>query len=321
MSTKILMYRLVIAAVLLISTIIILSCTDEDNGLAPYTGSPLMSGITVEQGTFQPKVTWIGGYVSVFGVNKGRKARLDSTLVMLATSNGDDIMYPVTFGEIPDNAQNSISQFGGNPIDNLLEDEIYTYWVMKNDLWNQVSNQSDKFFEATEELNAGTYQVVGDTLLQASAYSFVTAESQLDVYVNVADVVTFGKLGIISVSQPVDELGPEITWTITQDGVTDTRISAMGLVEGQGYNEIYQIWDLWSWETIDGSNVYGKKNVISQPIRFGDEQPETRNFIEYPSEGLERDKVYYIWIANDLWDGVSRIRVTNYYAYCTFRTW
>jgi hypothetical protein len=60
--------------------------------------------------------------------------------------------------------------------------------------------------------------------------------------------------------------------------------------------------------------------VINAPLVAGQSFPETQIFVDYPAEGLARNRTYYIWIANKLWDGEGRIRVTSYYAYATFNT-
>ena len=78
---------------------------------------------------------------------------------------------------------------------------------------------------------------------------------------------------------------------------------------------------MWSYEQEGEEAIYGKKNVITGPLYLGDEFAETRVFNEFPLAGLERDKDYYIWIGNQDWNGTSRFRVTNYYAYTTFHTW
>ncbi len=298
----------------------IISCNNDDNGLASYSGSPQMSTIQVESGSFKPNITWLGGYASVIGVNIGSKAALDSTLIYLVKINGNNLKFPMRFGNIPDGAVNLLNQYNGKIVDSLSEDNLYTYWVMKEDAWSKVSSIKNSEFLADQSLNAGEIESITNTLTKISAYSFTVKSQFIDVFVNIKDVKYFGRLGEVTVHQPVDARPPVVTWLIKQVGVTDSLISAIGLVAGQQYDEKYIIWDLWSVEEISGSKVYGKKNIIQSPMRLGDLIPGTFSFKEYPLTGLERNKDYYIWIANQNWTG-TRSRVVNYYAYATFRTW
>ncbi|MGE5798116.1 MAG: hypothetical protein ACM34N_15130, partial [Ignavibacteria bacterium] len=147
---------------LIISSLIILSCNEADEGFAPYAGSPEMSGITIQDGSYKPEMTWLGGYVSVVGVNYGSRAALDPSLVFLLYSGGNNISYPVTFGEIPQGAQDLTSQYGGTRVDNLIEDSTYTFWVMKETEWNQISSLTDKILIYDSTLSS-SIQINGDT--------------------------------------------------------------------------------------------------------------------------------------------------------------
>lgn len=305
---------------ILVAAIIISSCNDDDNELTSYAGAPQMSSVKIEAGTFIPSITWVGGFASVVGVNHGLKASLDSTLIWLVKTEGNNLRYPILFGSAPTGAVDFTEQYGGQPVDSLSEDQIYTYWVMKEEMWNQVSGITGVQMQANDQFDEGEFIQESDTLIELSAYSFTAKAQQIDVYVNVADLKFFGKLGEIYVSQPVDATGPTITWKIIQSDVTDTVISAIGIVEGQAYDEKHIFWDLWSLEESGGEKVYGKKNVISAPLKLGDSPDGTITFNQVPETGLERDKDYYIWIANENWEG-NRFRVTKFYAYATFRTW
>ena len=296
------------------------ACSNEDNSLAPYMGLPEMSTVKVEQGTFRPKITWVGGYTSVIGVNVGSRAALDSSLIYLIKINGNNLHFPITYGVIPDGAINLIDVYGGQSLDSLNEDNLYTYWVMKEDAWDKVSNITGKRFLSSNSLSAGEVKSDSDSLVEISSYSFAVNSQFIDVFVNIKDIKFFGKLGKVSVIQPVDSHPPIIKWQITQLGVSDTAISALGVVEGQQFDEKYIVWDLWSDEETDSGKVLGKKNIITSPLYMGSTLPNTASFHEYPVEGLGRDKDYYIWIATKEWNGI-RSRVVNYYAYATFRTW
>jgi|GEM_PF-664200 hypothetical protein len=310
---------LIINCTLIFTVLLFSSCNNEDNGLAPYSGSPLMSTIKVEQGTFKPKITWVGGYVSVIGVNKGSDAKLDSTLIWLVHSNSDQIEYPITFGDVPAQSQNLVSQYGGNAQDKLSEDNSYTYWLVKTDVWGKISSIKNKIMKADNSLSAGEIKVVDDTL-KISSHSFTLANQNLDVFVNIGEVTSFGRFAKINIVPATDNNGPVVSWEIIQNGVTEQKISAIGLVKAQQYVALNSVWEMWSSEQTSDGFVYGKKDVISSPLNLGQNVDGTRTFLELPAEGISRNENYYLWIASSSWDQKNRTRTTNYYSYVTFKT-
>lgn len=309
-------------ASLLISSILLIisatSCSEDEGGLAPYVGPPPMSTITVEEESFNPKITWVGGYTTILGVNRGNSAILDTSLVWLIKADDNSLKYPVQFNQLPGNATDITSDFGGIAIDSLNEDEDYTFWVMQKKAWDQVSNQTGKPFVVDTSL--GTDQVVNeaDTLKFSNSF-YANFSKRLDVYINIEGVSTFGQLGIISINETMGNR-PVIDWEITQEGVEDSLISVIGIAEGNQYDPGKTVWEVYS-ETIEGgATVYGTINVIASPLNVGDSLAQTRAFVPFDMEGLERGKTYYIWIANNLWDGEGRLRFAQGYAYATFNT-
>jgi len=309
--------------ILLLLAVFVIGCDSDDEGLAPYAGSDPdqardMSNILVQQGSYRPNITWVGGYANVIGVNKGPKAALDSTLIWLIHTNGNNIRFPVTFGTLPEGAEDLTAAYGGVKLDSLDEDFTYSYWVMKEDVWNQVSGQNGKHLQIDSAVT--TVTVEADTLLLPISGA-VNRTQAIDVFVNIMDVKTYGKLADLNVIPTNNTNNPIITWTIKESGVTDSSISAIGLVEGQQYQEIYVKWAAWSLETVNGQPVYGRKNLISSPVVIGQSFPETRVFNEYTLGGLERNKDYLVWIANRIWNQSTRSRAASGYAWVTFRTW
>lgn len=298
----------------------VISCNSTEDGLTPYVGSPKMSKITVESGTFKPKITWSGGFVSVVGVNKGASAKLDSTIIWLIKSNNNDIRYPVTYGESPEGTQNLTSQFKGETLDSLSEDFTYTYWVIKGNLWDQIAQYSGKTLTEDSTLAAGSFVVLGDTL-RLSSENFTLASIQIDLFTNITNLQQFGQLGKIQIYQAVDFRGPKISWKIAEAGVPDSLLAAIGIVMAQRYSALNQIWEVWSEENSPNGNIYGKKNIIPGPFYAGATFAGTKVFQEYPQEGLMRNKDYYIWIARSNWDGKTHARTAKGYAYAYFRTW
>lgn len=310
-------YLMVIPFIFLIN-----SCKERDNTLAPYEGSTPMSNIVVEENTYTPKITWVGGYASVVGVNRGNNAALDSSLIWLIYKPGNTIHYPVTYPQLPEGVSDLTHQYGGTTIPKLEEDKTYTYWVMKEDVWNQISFQRNKVIKLDSTLSSG-YQSSADTI-KISRSSYFQVIKNIDRFVNIYEISYFGSpdivLGVFNIIQTDTSNTPIIQWKVTQLGVTDTLISALGIVEGAQYDASKVFWEIYSEEKVSGATVYGKKNVIPSPIYPGAHLNETFTFKEYPATGLARNKGYYIWMAAKQWDQTSRLRITPYYAYITFKT-
>lgn len=304
--------------ILLIVFLFTFSCNEDETPLAPYMGERQLGKVAIEEESFVPKVTWVGGYVSIFGVNQDSVAKLDSTLIMLIYAKNNNIQFPVKFGQVPDGAENLVSQFGGHEVDTLVEDKTYTFWLLKEKAWDMVKTNPHKPIRVDNHVENVT--VTDDTVL-VNPDNYVSAVKSLDVFVNIKNVSTRGRLGPINIVQTNKIKDPTITWEITQEGAGDTRIAAMGLVKAALYDANNIVWEVWSEEPGEDLPVYGSKNVISQPVVLGQTFPETRTFYEYPEEGLERNKTYYLWIANNKWDGEKHSRVADYYAYATFKTY
>lgn len=311
--------KFLITACILFMGFAIVSCNKEDNGLAPYAGSPKLSNVTVQDSSFRPRITWLGGYVSALGINRGNRAALDSTLVWLIQAGGNNIHYPVTFGQLPSGATDLTTQFGGHKLDSLREDEIYTFWILKDNVWNQISTSTNKILVLNDKLNTA-FTIVADTIL-INPFNYIQRVSPIDVFINISNVTTLGKLAQINVTQTNKDNNPIITWQISQQDISDTLISALGVVEGQQYQVLNQRWSVWSEETTDSGSVFGKKGIISQPVKLGQQFPDSRVFIQYPPGGLLRNKDYYVWIANKDWNGEGRLRSTSGYAWATFHTY
>jgi hypothetical protein len=307
-------------SLLILLILLLIACKENEEGLAPYAGTRLMSDLTIEEGSFSPKSTWIGGYVSVFAVNQGSNAALDSSLIWIIHKPANGIQYPVQFNQVPDGATDLTASYGGTKVENLVEDNDYTFWVMKESAWNQISEEQGKkiFFDVNIE---GSSIVSSEDSLFAGPEVHTQIFTPLDVYINLDNIRSVGKLATIFVEQPITSNNPKFSWVIKQENVTDSLIAAVGIVEGQSYNPNKQIWDVYSIDSTGGSPEYGTVNIIESPLISGEEIEGTFAFTTYPIEGLERDKDYYIWIANSDWDGVGRTRVTNFYAYVTFHTW
>ncbi|HEX2866393.1 MAG TPA: hypothetical protein VHO03_05095 [Ignavibacteriales bacterium] len=294
-------------------------CSKSDTGLAPYTDKPELSQLTVEKLSFRPNFEWLGGYVSVLGVNRGSKAALDSTLVWLVYAPGNSLHFPVQFGSLPPGAQDLTSKYGGKKADSLSEDVQYTYWLMKEDAWNQVKTASEKNLTVDSSLSTSSVVVAGDSV-RVTPMSFARVTENLDVFVNITSVESLGGLADITVTQSQKDNYPVIRWKIKKSDVTDSTISVIGLNEGNQYTATGQKWEVWSVDSSSGKKVYGKNDVIPSPLALGKNIPGTQTFVEFPAEGLKRGIDYYLWIANKSWDQQGHTRFTQYYAYAVFHT-
>ncbi len=183
-------------AIILIS---FLGCNKDDNTLAPYTSKTNLSNITLEKGSFKPKITWIGGYASVLGVNHGSSAALDSSLIWLIHVNGNNLHYPVTFNQLPAGVEDITVQYGGTKADSLNEDDTYTFWVLKEEVWNQLSSQKGKYFSIDSTLKSTQLNITADSV-QLSTADYVDLNVANDVYVNIKEFRAIGKLGVISLN-------------------------------------------------------------------------------------------------------------------------
>jgi hypothetical protein len=296
-------------------------CTSKDDLLAPYTaGNAPLSTIAVEDSVFTPRITWIGGYVSAFGVNLGSSAILDSTLVSLMTASGDGVRFPLTFGSVPPGAQDVTAQYGGTPLSRLIEDRVYTFWALKQEAWGQVSGLQHLplVLDSSATVNV---QRRNDTLYLSSKV-FTTFTKRLDVYINIKDVRVYGRLcGTITVSASDTANRPIVTFRVTQSTAPDTLVSAVGICAGSDYHVDARAWEVISADVQPDTTIYWKDDVITSPFLLGQKFPGTAEFIAYPAEGLKRGVQYYLWFANKNWDQTTRTRATPNYGFATFVVW
>jgi hypothetical protein len=298
--------------------IIVVSCTEDNSTLAPYVGPPGMSKITLETGSTTPRINWVGGYVTVLGVNQGSNPALDSTLIWLIYQSGDQIRYPVRYGELPAGAQDITTSYGGEFLSELVEDSTYSFWIMKQEDWNQISSSQNKYLNLDSSIT--TISSEGDTInFPPKNYSQIVAP--LDNYINIKDVTTRGRLADLFVKQPTTNNNPTISWNIKQIGVTDTLISVIGICAAGQFDAGAIVWEVYSISDTAGITYYGKANVIPGPLETGQVFAQTFVFTEYPENGLERDKTYFLYIANKDWNGEDYTRTADYYCYVTFNTY
>jgi hypothetical protein len=295
-------------------------CTDSEGPLLPYAGGGrVLSTLTIEAGTFTPQITWLGGYSTVLGVNRGTRAVLDSTLVWLVNQSGNALRFPSRVGSLPAGAANLTTTFGGVPVARLTEDQEYTFWIMKDEAWAQVQQRPHKVI-VVDSLAATMVTERHDTVFVAAS-QFSSATIRLDLYINIRNLATFGRLGVLGVTQSDTTNRLEVTLQITQSGVTDSLLSAIGITNGNAYDINDIKWELISEDASVTPPVYFKNNVIRLPLRMGTSVAGAHTFTAYPASGLTRGKQYYLWVANKSWDGQARTRSTANYAFAIFDVW
>ncbi len=311
-----------IITIILFSIIAVIGCKEDNGPIAPYEGETNVQSILIEQNSYNPKINWLGGYVSTLAVNKGSNAIVDSTLIWIVNAPNDAVTFPATYGVLKTSEENLTELYGGIIQDSLTEDNIYTFWVAKEEVWNIIDLNKGKIILVDSSLTEAEYSLIDDSLFVA-LNNFSKLTYPLDVFINVdeSSIQNRGRLGTIYIEQTNTSNNINITWEFNDESISDLSIGAMGICEGQQFDINNQVWDLYSIEQVDSTNIYGGKNIITQPISLGDHVNETRVFYDFPETGLERNKNYYLWIATNEWDGESRGRTANGYATITFQTW
>lgn len=314
--------RLKVTIMTLSALILIIGCNDKSDPIAAYSGDSMLQQISIEKNSYNPKITWLGGYVSTLAVNKGNEAKVDSTLIWMVHAANNNVTYPATYGIVKSLEESLTELYGGMVQTNLEEDNLYTFWAAKENLWNILATNTNKTIVIDNLLTEDEINLSVDSIyVSLKSYSQITYS--LDVFLNLdeSSIQNRGRLGTIFVAQTDTSNNLNITWEFVDQSITDLNISAIGICEGQQFDINMQVWDMYSLEQVGGENIYGSINLISQPLSLGDLIEGTSVFNEFPSEGLERNKNYYLWIATKDWDGESRGRTANGYATINFSTW
>jgi len=295
-------------------------CQTSEEPLAVYAGGGnSLTTMIVEGGVLSPRVTWVGGYVSAFGVNRGRIARLDSTLIWLVHQGGDNLHFPQTYGQLPAGAEDLTSRYGGHSLGKLAEDEVYTFWIIRDDAWAVIAAQPGKVL-AIDSTSTAVTRLSGDTLY-VSARSLALSVTPVDLYISIKNVSSFGKLALINVTATDTSNAPVITFKIIQAGVPDSLLADIGISAGGGYDVTKVVWEVLAVDTSGGQTRYWTKDVIGSPVVVGRDIPGTQTFAAFPAAGLARNQTYYVWIANKNWDQKNRSRTASNYAYATFEVY
>jgi hypothetical protein len=300
-----------------------MSCKKEEEApLAPYVpGTVTLTKINVEDSVYVPRISWGGGYVSALGVNRGTAARLDTSLVWLIHQAGNALHYQQVFGKLPAGAEDLTTTFGGHPLTAMQEDQVYMFWVAREDVWGTIAANPGKLLMSDSTMSALS-RVSGDTLF-LSTRSFSLEKRPIDLYIGIKNLRSVGKLGVIEVIQTNTSNTPIIRWSIIQTNPVppDTMLANIGIAGGDHYEVSTVAWEILAVDTSSGQRVYWTTDVIVPPLVAGQTVPGTDVFTALAPTGLQRNAGYYIWIANKNWDQRSRGRTASNYAYATFETY
>ncbi|MHB8579238.1 MAG: hypothetical protein ACYDA4_05180, partial [Ignavibacteriaceae bacterium] len=242
------------------------------------------------------------------------------SLVWLVYDSNDNIHYPVSFGTLPPGAKDITSKYGSKTVDSLSEDVTYTFWIMKEKVWDPISNITGKIFSVDSTKNSALYTISQDSISISSA-NFFEITVPINLYINISDVNSFGQLAKLSVVETNTNNSPILSWQIIESGVPDSMISAVGIVEGQEYQATNTVWEVWSVQDSAGNPIFGHNDLINSPVSMGQNFAGTQVFTPYPANGLVRGHYYYVWIADKTWDGLTRLRFAKGYAYATFKVY
>jgi hypothetical protein len=162
----------------------------------------------------------------------------------------------------------------------------------------------------------------GDTLY-LNAQSYTVKQNPIDLYINIRNIRSVGRLGTIDVIQTNTSNAPIITFTINQAGTPppDSLLANIGISAGGQYDVSSVVWEVLAVDSSSGQAVFWTRDVISSPVTAGQSIPGTAVFTAFPPEGLKRNQGYYVWIANKNWDQKNRSRTAFNYASATFETY
>jgi len=224
----------------------------------------------------------------------------------------------ISFGTVPAGAQEISTTYGGTPITRLREDEVYTIWVLKANAWAEISSQPGK--QLRVDTVSSSIVVNRNDTLYVNPSAHAQFSDTVDLYTNIYNINQRSSFATFTLQETDTSDNIIIRWRVTQSGVTDTLLTAMGIVAAAQYNVNAVVWEVVSKEQVGDSAVYWSKNVIRGPVLAGESFAGTETFVSLPATGVERGKAYYLWIAQKEWDQVRRDRFAPYYAFITFNT-
>ncbi len=244
--------------------------SESSDTLAPYDARPL-SIIRVTQNS-TPDIQWLGGRVMAVGVNKGRTAALDSTLVWLTTASGDNIFNYVSYGTNTDTAR--LRSYGATFADTLTNDTTYTFWIALQSAFSarlDTTSSAVNAFSFVDSIMASMYLVKGTSdgeggptnpIVKISLRRFETITGDRFVMTWVPATSAFRQLAV--------------------------RVGPTG-----GYDNL--LWQITS--------PTGAADNILPPIALGEVPPGVNEATAWAPTSFKDAPTYCIWMANRNWAG------------------
>lgn len=257
-----------------LAAVCLVSCDTVETPLAPYAAERPFQILTITE-SFAPDIQWVGGRAAAVGINRGTRAAMDSTLVWLVRVDGDMLDSPLRVRE--QNDAEAVMSLGGNPLDSLVSDSVYTFWVAdKNALdvgLDQSSVDNHTFASVTDTLH---FQMTGSN----------GGDSRLGVAFSVHR------------DQTLTEDKYIVTWTpstlaVSQLGINDASLGSFS----RGL-----IWHI----AVENDESAG----ILPPVTIGVVPPgavEVQDWIGFDSTGVKT-----LWVAAPGWNGLFDRNARNY---------
>ncbi len=277
----------ILKVVTIVSILLLLfvNCSKDSNDvLAPYKGERPLILLQITK-NYTPDIQWLGGRVAAVGVNKGDKAGLESSLIWLMTADENSIGSYVTYGTNSNTAK--ILEYGGIPEDSLKHEVEYTYWLAEKSAF-------DAALDST----------------QLNEHNFIDTTFTMDLYLDGrAGGERLGNKLVVTISIRREQTLLEEIFTLDWEprDIPFRRIAIREDASSGAFTDL--IWDVSTPDSIE-DNIY-------PPVIIGEPPEGTIETIAWPETGFKRNVVYFLWIANNKWDGQSFNRTAPGYAWFT----
>lgn len=258
-----------LAASTLVAALFVAGCKDDSSeALGPYTAQRELFFTRITQNEV-PDIQWLGGRIRAAGVNRGRKAALDSTLVWITTASGDNISSYITFGRNTD--AGALQSYHASPADTLNQDSLYTFWLATGTAY------AAKLDSASTGVNPYTFV---DTTL--AAFQWVKGQ-------NAGEGGLSNPVTRIRVLREQTATGDRftITWTPTTSGFRN-----LGITMGSTGDWKNLVWLISS----TSDNIF-------PPVVVGQVPSGKTEGTAYVDGAITAGTTYTIWMTNRNWTG------------------
>jgi len=263
----------------LLTVLLLPGCDSESNPLAEYEAERPLILQRVTQ-SFTPEIQWLGGRVAAVGVNRGEEAALDSTLVWLKISDGDDISSHAVVGQETDTQ--TIIQFDGTPLESLEDGQTYTFWLATKQAWDA-------------NLNPGSLDehAFADTTMTIATILNGNQRGSLDVQITVIR------------DERLTGTRYFVHWTPADKAFR--RIAIRRGFATAGFTDLV-------WHVVLPDD---EPDSITSPVVIGEVPEGAIEAIAWPETGFTQD-VHFLWMVDETWDGTFGLRAPGMAAFQLF---